>query len=122
MANLQQLPAEAVITFVRGDDFPLDVEVQDDEGNPIDFSTWSNLTLEVRELEKNGGALLEDFVQGTDLTVTAGGRVQATFTSSATSSWSNKYVVYELEGDDSNSKHRSILRGQIELFDEIAKS
>lgn len=122
MAKLEQLPAEAEIKFVRGDDFPLDIEVQDNDRNPIDFSEWTNLTLEIRELEKNGGALLEDYVQGVELTVTAGGRVQATFTSSETSDWDDRHLVYELEGDDGNGEHRSVLRGQIELIDEIAQS
>jgi hypothetical protein len=120
MTNLDQLPAEARIRFVQGDDYALDVEIQDDSGNPIDFSTWSNVKLQVRELEKNGGKLQQEYTQSGSLTVTAGGRLQVTFDSGDTSSW-DQYNEYEVEGVDSDGNKRSILRGQVNVLRQISQ-
>jgi hypothetical protein len=121
MSDIEQLPAKANISFVRGDDFTLDVEVQDDDGNPIDLSVWSNIKLQVRELEKNGGTLLKEYTTSGSLSVTSGGRVQVTFASSDTSTWSESFVEYEMEGSDSNGDNRSIIRGQINIVKEISE-
>jgi hypothetical protein len=120
MTNLDQLPAEARIRFVQGDDYPLDVEIQDNNGNPIDFSTWSNIKLQVRQLEKNGGSLQQEYTQSGDLTVTAGGRLQVTFASGDTSGW-DEYSEYEVEGTDGDGNNRSILRGQVNVVRQISE-
>jgi hypothetical protein len=120
MADLNQLPAEQSISFVRGDDYKLDVEIQDGNENPIDFSSWSNIFLQVRNLRKYGGNLLDEYVSPTDISVTSGGRVELVFPSADTKQWENQRIVYELEGDDGNGLNRSIMRGQIKLVDEIS--
>lgn len=121
MTNLDQLPAEARIRFIQGDDYPLDVEIQDDNGNPIDFSSWSNIKLQVRQLEKNGGSLQKEYTQdSSSLTVTSGGRIQVTFASGDTSGW-DEYSEYEVEGTDADGNNRSILRGQVNLVRQISE-
>jgi hypothetical protein len=120
MTNLDQLPAEARIRFIQGDDYPLDVEIQDDNGNPIDFSSWSNIKLQVRQLENNGGSLQQEYTQSGSLTVTAGGRLQVTFASGDTSEW-DEYSEYEVEGTDADGNKRSILRGQVNVVRQISE-
>jgi hypothetical protein len=114
MKVIKQLPAKVNIEFVEDDDFLFDVEIQDKNGNPIDFSGWSNIEIQIRELESNGGSLVESYIPS----VTAGGRLTVTIESEK--NWS-KYLAYEVEGTDGNSNNRTIIRGQIKTIREISE-
>lgn len=118
MEKVTQLPANVNIEFIQGDDFALDISIQDDNGNPIDFSNWSNLKLQVRDSQSSGGTQLQEYT-GQDISSTNNGRVQVIFEASDTSTWPEN-VVYEVEGKDGNGSKRTIVRGVIRVVREIS--
>lgn len=120
MKSAEQLPGILNITIISGDDYPLDIEIQDNNGNPIDLSVWSNISLQVRQLEMNGGSIHKEYNESDSLNVTPGGRLGVKFKSGETSEWDN-YNEYEIEGEDQNGDKRTLVRGQIKVIKEISK-
>lgn len=121
MNKLTQLPERLDLSFVRGDSFLLDIKVKDDNENLIDFQNWNSEKLQVRNLESSGGNLVEEYVTGNGLITTLNGRVKVEFTSTQTSGWIKDTLQYQLEGIDGNGRKRTIIEGDIELLDNIAK-
>jgi len=110
----KQLPVTFDIKMMAGDDFVFDVLIEDEDGNAIDFSNWSNERLQVRKRPTANRVLQEYTTVDGDLTTTAAGRVQATFDASDTKDWTPN-VAYEMEGDDADGNRRTVIEGEIQV-------
>lgn len=116
MANLEQLPAEEDISIVAGDEYQYDVVIQDADGNNLDFTNFSNESLQVRG---NDGALQDEYKtsDGT-LTTSSNGRVQADFTASQTAAWDN-YSEFELEAEHTTDGNKTLHKGYVNIEAEV---
>lgn len=117
MTTDENLPDRYDIKLVQGDDYVLDVEVEEG-GATVDFTGHSDGLLQVRE--RPGAELLSEYTSSGALTMGAGGRVTLTFPSADTKQWPNK-VEYEFQSTKPNGNVQTYIKGTIFVQSEVAQ-
>lgn len=96
-------------------------ELTDDGGNLIDLTTGYSAKIQVRDHPEDGN-LIDEWVDGTELTLNSDGTIDLRLESSTTEGYDFWEVVYDLRLEDPSGDIRYPFYGHIELEESVTTS